>query len=55
MRLPLTIFMLFLVSAQAFGMPIYDEVKAAYQPSDAVLLDRHGEVIHALRVQSLAG
>ena len=32
------------------GAPSFTEVKTAYQSSDAVLLDRHGEVIHELRV-----
>jgi penicillin-binding protein 1C len=36
--------------APAFGMPSYDAVKTGHRPSDAVLLDRHGEVIHELRV-----
>ena len=32
------------------GAPSFTEVKTAYQSSDAVLLDRHGEIIHELRV-----
>ena len=39
-----------LLSGQAFGMPSYDEVRRTYRSSDALLLDRHGEVIHELRV-----
>ena len=42
--------MLSLLSGQARGMSSYEEVKAAYQSSDAVLLDRHGEIIQELRV-----
>ncbi len=30
--------------------PAFQEVRASYRPSDARLLDRHGQVIHALRV-----
>ena len=33
-------------------VPSFDAVRAAYRPSDAVLLDRHGEVLHELRVDS---
>ena len=39
-----------MLQGPAFGMPSFDEVKADFQRSDAVLLDRHGEVIHELRV-----
>ena len=34
--------------------PSFTEVKTVYQSSDAVLLDRHGEVIHELRVDPYA-
>ncbi|RYF37888.1 MAG: penicillin-binding protein 1C, partial [Comamonadaceae bacterium] len=30
-------------------MPRFDEVRRAHQPSDTLLLDRHGEVLHRLR------
>jgi penicillin-binding protein 1C len=33
-----------------FALPSHQEVRASYSVSDAVLLDRHGEVIHELRV-----
>lgn len=33
-------------------LPSFYEVKEGYQESDAVLLDRHGEVIHTLRVDA---
>ncbi|OPY74697.1 MAG: Penicillin-binding protein 2D [Syntrophorhabdus sp. PtaU1.Bin050] len=33
-------------------LPSFYEVKEGYQESDAVLLDRHGEVIHALRIDA---
>lgn len=42
--------MMFLVAGQSYGMSSFEDVKAAYQSSDAVLLDRHGEVIHEMRV-----
>jgi penicillin-binding protein 1C len=50
MRFLLSIVILFMLTLPAFGMPSYEEVKASYQRSDALLLDRHGEVIHELRV-----
>ena len=34
------------------GIPSLADVRAAYRPSDARLLDRHGEVIHELRVDA---
>ena len=33
-------------------LPSFEKVKDAYQKSDALLLDRHGEVIHELRVDA---
>ncbi|MDD5612787.1 MAG: transglycosylase domain-containing protein, partial [Gallionella sp.] len=36
--------------AWAGEIPTFDQVKADYRPSDVALLDRHGEVIHRLRV-----
>lgn len=40
----------FLFTTHAHALPTFDEVKNSYKKSDAVLLDRHGEVIHELRV-----
>lgn len=37
------------LSAVAFALPSFQEVKTRYQASDAVLLDRHGKVVHELR------
>jgi penicillin-binding protein 1C len=34
----------------AAGVPTYEEVRAAYRPSQASLLDRNGEVVHERRV-----
>jgi len=38
------------MAASAHAMPSYQEIKDSYKKSDAVLLDRHGKVIHELRV-----
>ncbi len=43
-----TIFLL--AAAPSFALPSYDDVRSRYAASDAALLDRHGEVIHELRV-----
>jgi penicillin-binding protein 1C len=50
MRLFWIILIAFLLPGKAFGMVSFDQAKSAYRPSDAVLLDRHDEVIHELRV-----
>ena len=42
--------LLWLPSSQAASLPSFAQVKAGYVLSDAVLLDRNGEVIHRLRV-----
>lgn len=34
------------------AVPAFEDVQRAYLPSEAVLLDRHGEVIHELRVDA---
>ncbi len=39
-----------LAQGNAFAAPSFPAIKASYQASDAVLLDRHGEVIHELRI-----
>ncbi|MEK7851987.1 MAG: biosynthetic peptidoglycan transglycosylase, partial [Deltaproteobacteria bacterium] len=44
----LTLFCLYAIPANA--LPTFQEVKSSYKKSDALLLDRHGEVIHELRV-----
>jgi penicillin-binding protein 1C len=41
---------LYLLITHAHALPTYGEVKNSYKKSDAVLLDRHGEVINELRV-----
>lgn len=40
----------YLFTTHAHALPTFDEVKDSYKKSDAVLMDRHGEVIHELRV-----
>jgi len=42
----------FLLTPYAYALPFFHEVKDSYKKSDAVLLDRHGKVIHELRVDS---
>jgi penicillin-binding protein 1C len=34
----------------AMGLPSFQDVRAAYRPSDVRLLDRHGEVLHEWRI-----
>ncbi len=43
-----------LLSAPAWSQPSFKEVKAAWQPSDVVLLDRHGQTLQRLRVDKQA-
>ncbi|MCL5024705.1 MAG: penicillin-binding protein 1C [Nitrospirae bacterium] len=43
------LFLLFFASS-GYALPSFDEVRTSYRKSDAVLLDRHGKVIHELRV-----
>lgn len=35
--------------AQGATLPSFSQVRAAHQPSDLILLDRHGEVLHTVR------
>lgn len=44
--------MAFLIStfSTVSAAPAYDQVRKSYSASDAVLLDRHGEVIHEMRI-----
>jgi penicillin-binding protein 1C len=52
MKRQMSVMLLFLViSAEVcIAIPTYEEIRSRYAVSDAVLLDRHGEVIHELRV-----
>jgi penicillin-binding protein 1C len=44
------LFLLCVLATEAMALPSFQEVKSAHCNSDAVILDRHGEVIHELRV-----
>jgi penicillin-binding protein 1C len=44
------VILLAILLIQAPPSPSYQEVRQAYHPSDAVLLDRHGEILHRLRI-----
>ncbi len=41
-----------LIPSPVLALPTFDGIKAAYKKSDAVLLDRHGQVIQELRVDA---
>jgi penicillin-binding protein 1C len=49
-KLFLSFLLVFLADATAFALPTYDEVRHSYVKSDSLLLDRHGEIIHELRM-----
>ena len=40
------------VAGAVQAVPRFDEVRSAHQPSDTLLLDRHGEVLHRLRTDA---
>ena len=50
MKIMSAILISILLVSNAYALPSFQEVRDSYQKSDAVLLDRHGEVIHELRV-----
>jgi len=50
MKILFTIVISIFLTSNAYALSSFQEVKDSYQKSDAVLLDRHGEVIHELRV-----
>ncbi len=50
--LPLLMALPLLGGAPARAQPSFDDVKAAHRPSDLLLLDRHGEPLQTLRVDS---
>ena len=52
MRSALLLAAVLATSAGAAGLPRYEQVRAAYRPSDSVLLDRNGEPIHTLRTDA---
>ncbi len=49
-RLLFSIIVVVSFPALAFALPTYLEVRKSYVKSDSLLLDRHGEIIHELRV-----
>jgi penicillin-binding protein 1C len=50
-----SVFLIILLCSPAWAAaPSYEEVRAAYRPSEAWLLDRHGEVIGTRRVEGKA-
>ena len=39
-------------ASSTWAAATFNEIKAAYAPSDTLILDRHGEVIHRLRTDA---
>jgi len=39
--------------SSGYALPTYQEVRLAYVKSDSLLLDRHGEILHELRTDSV--
>ena len=52
-KLFLLFILVFLLSASAFALPSYQEVRENYVKSDSLLLDRHGEVLYELRTDKV--
>ncbi|MBI5849206.1 MAG: penicillin-binding protein 1C [Nitrospirae bacterium] len=52
MRKIAVIMILLVTGGYAYALPSFEDVKKSYKKSDAVLLDRHGVVIHELRVDA---
>ena len=48
----IAVIMILFACGYAHALPSFDEIKKSYKKSDAVLLDRHGKVIHELRVDA---
>ena len=46
------VIVLLMTGGYAHALPSFEDVKKSYKKSDAVLLDRHGKVIHELRVDA---
>ncbi len=46
------VIVLLMSTSFAHALPTFEDVKKSYKKSDAVLLDRHGKVIHELRVDA---
>jgi Membrane carboxypeptidase (penicillin-binding protein) len=43
---------IFLFSNNAYALPSFQEVKNSYKKSEVYLLDRHGEIIHEMRIDN---
>ncbi len=52
MRIFIIAVVIVLLSFPAYALPGFDDIKASYKRSDALLLDRHGAVIHELRIDA---
>jgi penicillin-binding protein 1C len=52
MRVFISAVVIALFSFPAYALPGFDDIKASYKRSDALLLDRHGVVIHELRIDA---
>lgn len=50
MKILFAIIISLLIPSHVYALPSFQEVKDSYRKSDAVLLDRHGKIIHELRV-----
>jgi penicillin-binding protein 1C len=46
---PAVIALMVSLEAAAAALPAYPEVRAAYRPSDSILVDRNGQLLHELR------
>ena len=51
-RILFAIFSIAACAPSARAAPTFDEVRSAHKPSDTLILDRHGEVIHRLRTDA---
>lgn len=41
-----------IISINAYAFPVFEEVKKSHKKSDVYLLDRHGEIIHEIRIDT---
>ena len=48
----IAIFLIAACAGSAWATATFNEIKAAYTPSDTLVLDRHGEVLHRLRTNA---
>lgn len=50
MKKLIILLLVLVIKLDLYALPSFHEIKSAYRKSDAVLLDRHGEVLHELRI-----